>query len=172
MHKNGMRPIHPGEILKEEFLEPLGVTPAALARALHVSAPTVNDIVRERRNISADVALRLAKALGTSAQFWLNLQASYDLRKAEIEKGEEIYRDVHLLDCCAFSQRSVNDQAALEPICPSVIDGNTTTVIPTLLCAACQKKLGASLGKAGKYRYRFIPSQNSGTGWGEIGQLE
>ncbi|MCD5974739.1 HigA family addiction module antidote protein [Pseudomonas phytophila] len=103
MHKNGMRPIHPGEILKEEFLEPLGVTPAALARALHVSAPTVNDIVRERRNISADVALRLATALGTSAQFWLNLQASYDLRKAEIEKGEEIYRDVHLLDCCAFS---------------------------------------------------------------------
>lgn len=97
MHKNGMRPIHPGEILKEEFLEPLGVTPAALARALHVSAPTVNDIVRERRNISADVALRLAQALGTTAQFWLNLQAAYDLRKAEIEKGDEIFREVHLL---------------------------------------------------------------------------
>jgi addiction module HigA family antidote len=102
MHKNGMRPIHPGEILKEEFLEPLGVTPAALARALHVSAPTVNDIVRERRNISADVALRLSQALGTTAQFWLNLQASYDLRKAEIEKGEEIFRDVHLLEGCVF----------------------------------------------------------------------
>ncbi|WP_341523880.1 HigA family addiction module antitoxin [Pseudomonas sp. G.S.17] len=101
MHTNGMRPIHPGEILKEEFLDPLGVTPAALARALHVSAPTVNDIVRERRNVSADVALRLAQALGTTAQFWLNLQASYDLRKAEIESGEEIIRDVHLLECCA-----------------------------------------------------------------------
>jgi len=100
MHKNGMRPIHPGEILREEFLEPLDVTPAALARALHVSAPTVNDIVRERRNISADVALRLAKALGTTAQFWLNLQAAYDLRKAEIESGEQIGRDVHLLACC------------------------------------------------------------------------
>ena len=102
MHKNGMRPIHPGKILKEEFLEPLGVTPAALARALHVSAPTVNDIVRERRNISADVALRLAQALGTTAQFWLNLQAAYDLRKAEIEKGDEIFREVHLLQGCAF----------------------------------------------------------------------
>jgi len=101
MHTNGMRPIHPGEILKEEFLEPLGVTPAALARALHVSAPTVNDIVRERRNVSADVALRLAKALGTTAQFWLNLQAAYDLRKAEIESGEQIIRDVQLLECCA-----------------------------------------------------------------------
>lgn len=102
MHKNGMRPIHPGEILREEFIEPLGITPAALARALHVSAPTINDIVRERRNISADVALRLATALGTTAQFWINLQAAYDLRKAEIEKGEEISRDVRLLDCCAF----------------------------------------------------------------------
>lgn len=101
MHNNGMRPIHPGEILKEEYLEPLAITPAALARALHVSAPTVNDIVRERRNISADVALRLAAALGTTAQFWLNLQAAYDLRKAEIEKGEVIKQEVHLLECCA-----------------------------------------------------------------------
>lgn len=101
MHKNGMRPIHPGEILKEEYLEPLGLTAAALARALHVSAPTVNDIVRERRNVSADVALRLAIALGTTAQFWLNLQAAFDLRKAEIEKGDEIQRQVHLLECCA-----------------------------------------------------------------------
>lgn len=103
MLKNGMRPIHPGEILKEEYLEPLGLTPTALARALKVSAPTVNDIARGRRNITADVALRLAQALGTTAQFWLNLQASYDLRKAEIEKGEEIARDVHLLDCCAWA---------------------------------------------------------------------
>lgn len=100
MQKNGMRPVHPGEVLKEEYLEPLGITAAALARALHVSAPTVNDIVRERRNVSADVALRLAAALGTTAQFWLNLQAAYDLRKAEIESGESIRRDVHLLAAC------------------------------------------------------------------------
>ena len=76
MFKNGMRPVHPGEILKEEYLEPLGLTAAALARALHVSAPTVNDIVLMRRSISADVALRLAVALETSAQFWLNLQTA------------------------------------------------------------------------------------------------
>ena len=87
MFKNGMRPVHPGEILKEEYLEPLGLTAAALARALHVCAPTVNDIVLRRRSISADVALRLAAALETSAQFWLNLQTAYDLRTAEIARG-------------------------------------------------------------------------------------
>lgn len=94
MFKNGMRPVHPGEILKEEYLEPLGLTAAALARALHVSAPTVNEIVLKRRGISADVALRLAAAFETSAQFWLNLQTAYDLRTAEIAKGEEIGREV------------------------------------------------------------------------------
>lgn len=99
MHKNGMRPVHPGEILKEEYLQPLGITVAALARTLRVSAPTVNDIVRERRNVSADVALRLAAALGTTAQFWLNLQAAYDLRKAEMENGERIEREVQRLAC-------------------------------------------------------------------------
>ena len=101
MNKNGMRPIHPGEILKEEYLDPMGITAAALARALCVSAPTVNDIVRERRNVSADVALRLAAALGTTAQFWLNLQASYDLRKAELETGKRIGMQVYRLECFA-----------------------------------------------------------------------
>ena len=94
MFKNGMRPIHPGEILNEEYLEPLGLSAAALAKALHVSAPTVNDIVRQQRGISADMALRLAAAFETTAQFWLNLQAEYDLRKAEIEKGQRIRKDV------------------------------------------------------------------------------
>jgi len=101
MFKNGMRPVHPGEILKEEYLEPLGLTAAALARALHVSAPTVNDIVLMRRSISADVALRLAAALETSAQFWLNLQTAYDLRTAEIAKGEQIHREVERIPHCA-----------------------------------------------------------------------
>lgn len=94
MFNNGMRPIHPGEILKEEYLEPLGLSAAALARAPHVSAPTVNDIIRHRRGVSADKALRLSAALGTSAQFWLNLQAEYDLRMAEIEVGQQIRQDV------------------------------------------------------------------------------
>jgi len=101
MFKNGMRPVHPGEILKEEYLEPLGLTAAALARALHVSAPTVNEIVLKRRGISADVALRLAAAFETSAQFWLNLQTAYDLRIAQIAKGEEIGREVQRVVHCA-----------------------------------------------------------------------
>ncbi|WP_314916096.1 HigA family addiction module antitoxin [Pseudomonas helleri] len=101
MFKNGMRPIHPGEILKEEYLDPLGLTAAALARALRISAPTVNEIVLMRRGISADVALRLAIALDTSAQFWLNLQTAYDLRTAEIAKGAQIEREVEKVVHCA-----------------------------------------------------------------------
>lgn len=101
MFKNGMRPIHPGEILKEEYLDPLGLTASALARALRVSAPTVNEIVLMRRGISADVALRLAIALDTSAQFWLNLQTAYDLRTAEIAKGAQIEREVEKVVHCA-----------------------------------------------------------------------
>lgn len=79
---NGMRPIHPGEILREEFLVPLGLTAHALALALHVSAPRINDIVRERRAITADTALRLSRFFGTSAEFWMGLQADYDMAVA------------------------------------------------------------------------------------------
>ena len=79
--ENGMRPIHPGEILREEFLIPLGLTAHALAMGLQVPAPRINDIVRERRAITADTALRLAKFFGASAQFWLGLQADYDMAR-------------------------------------------------------------------------------------------
>ena len=79
---NGMRPIHPGEILREEFLLPLGLTAHALAMALHVPAPRINDVVRERRAVTADTALRLAKYFGTSAEFWMGLQADHDLALA------------------------------------------------------------------------------------------
>lgn len=94
MFNNGMRPVHPGEILREEFLLPMDLTPTALARMLHVSPPTVNEIVREKRGITADVALRLAACFNTSAQFWTNLQAAYDLRRAEIDHGADILRQV------------------------------------------------------------------------------
>ncbi len=97
MTKNGMRPVHPGEVLKEEYLEPMGLTAAALARALNVSTPTVNDIVLQRRGVSADVALRLAACLETSAEFWLNLQLTHDLRKTEMEKGARIREQVRCL---------------------------------------------------------------------------
>ena len=69
MTKNGMRPVHPGEILKDEYLEPLNLTAAALARALSLSTPTVNDIVLQRRGVSADMALRLSYCLDTTPEF-------------------------------------------------------------------------------------------------------
>jgi len=80
---NKMRPIHPGEILREEFLIPLDMSVNALAIALRVPATRIHEIVKERRSISPDTALRLARYFGASAEFWLNLQSSYDLRLAK-----------------------------------------------------------------------------------------
>ncbi|CAG0968705.1 putative HTH-type transcriptional regulator YbaQ [Anaerolineae bacterium] len=92
---NRMRPIHPGEVLREEFLIPLGMSAHALALELKVPAPRINDIVRERRAVTPDTALRLARYFGTTPQFWLNLQSSYDLKIAERELGSKIEREVH-----------------------------------------------------------------------------
>lgn len=94
MLKNGMRPIHPGEILREEYMVPLGLSSNALARALGITPARINDIVRERRGITGDTALRLARYFGTDAQSWLNLQTAYELRVAEIEAGKAIERKV------------------------------------------------------------------------------
>ena len=94
MIKNGMRPIHPGEILREEYLAPLGLSANALAHALGVTPARINEVVRGRRGITGDTALRLARYFGTDAQSWLNLQATYDLRVAEIEAGKAIKREV------------------------------------------------------------------------------
>ncbi len=94
MIKNGMRPIHPGEILREDYMVPLGLSATALAHALGVTAARINDIVRERRGITADTALRLARYFGTDAQSWINLQSAYDLRVAEFAAGETIDRVV------------------------------------------------------------------------------
>jgi len=91
---NKMRPVHPGEVLREEFLAPLGLSANALAQALRIPAPRVNDIVRERRSVTPDTALRLARHFGTTAQFWLNLQASYDLKIAMRESGAKIRKEV------------------------------------------------------------------------------
>ncbi|MBV8206544.1 MAG: HigA family addiction module antidote protein [Acidobacteria bacterium] len=73
--------VHPGEVLREEFLKPLKMKPAQLAKKLCVSAPTVNEIVRERRAVSADMAVRLAWFFNTTEQFWLGLQAAYDVSR-------------------------------------------------------------------------------------------
>jgi len=89
-----MRPVHPGEVLREDFLRPAGLTANALAKALHVPAPRVNDIVRERRGVSADTAMRLARYFGGDAHSWLNLQAIYALRLAEIANARKIEREI------------------------------------------------------------------------------
>ena len=94
MFKNGVRPVHPGEILREDYLKPAGMTANALARSLKVPAPRINDIVRRRRGISADTALRLARYFGGDARSWLNLQTAYDLRIAEIANSKRVAREV------------------------------------------------------------------------------
>ena len=94
MFKNGMRPVHPGEVLREDYLVPLNMSANALAKALHVPAPRINDIVRERRGVSADTAMRLARYFGGDARSWMNLQVAYDLRVAEIQNAERVEREV------------------------------------------------------------------------------
>jgi antitoxin HigA-1 len=78
--------IHPGEVLREEFLQPLELSGYALAKAIEVPAQAVNDIVLEKRGISAEMALRLARYFGTSEEFWMNLQSAYELALARKAK--------------------------------------------------------------------------------------
>jgi addiction module HigA family antidote len=87
-------PIHPGEILREDFLKPLQLSMNKLAMDLHVPVTRIAEIIHERRGITPDTALRLARYFNTSARFWLNLQAAYDLEVAEDELAREIERDV------------------------------------------------------------------------------
>jgi addiction module HigA family antidote len=81
--KNNMRPIHPGQILREDYLGPLNMSANALAVALRIPTPRINDVVRERRSVSPDTALRLSRFFGGDAQSWLNLQTAHDLKIAE-----------------------------------------------------------------------------------------
>ena len=91
---NGMRPIHPGEVLREEFLVPLGLTAHALAMALQVPAPRIHDIVRERRAVTVDTALRLSKYFGTSTEFWTGLQTDFDIAIAKANMADALTRIV------------------------------------------------------------------------------
>jgi antitoxin HigA-1 len=91
---NRMRPVHPGEILREDFLGPLEMSVNALAQALRVPSTRLHEIVKERRAVTPDTALRLARYFGGDAQSWLNLQASYDLKVAERELGPAIESEV------------------------------------------------------------------------------
>jgi addiction module HigA family antidote len=89
MKTNKLPPIHPGEILREEFMKPRDLSQNALARALNVPPRRINEIVLEKRGITADTALRLARYFGTSAELWTGLQADYDLRQARVTKRRE-----------------------------------------------------------------------------------
>ena len=83
-------PIHPGEILKEEFLDPMGISQRAFARSIDVPANRVNEIVRGKRSITGDTAIRFSLALGTSPEMWLRLQARYELEKARDESDPDL----------------------------------------------------------------------------------
>ena len=93
-NKDRLPPIHPGEILREEFLSPLGMSANELALALRVPATRINEIVNEKRGITADTALRLSRYFGTTPKFWTNMQASWELEVAEDRLGNAVRRDV------------------------------------------------------------------------------
>ncbi len=94
---NRMRPVHPGEILREDFLKPLHMSANALARALKVPASRINDIVLERRGVTVDTAMRLVRYFGGDVQTWMNLQSTYDIKRAEQELAEKIKREIEPL---------------------------------------------------------------------------
>jgi len=92
-----IKPVHPGEILREEFLVPLGLSMNKLALAIRVPATRIADLVHEKRAISSVTALRFARYFGTTPDFWMNLQARYDLDVAEDAAGETVKREVQPL---------------------------------------------------------------------------
>ena len=87
--------LHPGRTIREDVLNPLGLSVNALAKELHIPTTRLNDIIRGRRGVTADTALRLARYLGTSGQFWLNLQSIYELKLAERSSGPVIRKQVN-----------------------------------------------------------------------------
>src|SRR5450631_2722842 len=89
-----LRPVHPGDILRNDFLEPLGLTAYRLAKELGVSRPTITQLVARRRNVTAEMALRLARYFATSAQVWQSLQAQYDLEVATSKIGEVVKQKI------------------------------------------------------------------------------
>jgi addiction module HigA family antidote len=97
MTRKKIPPIHPGEILLEEFLESLKISQYRLAKGINVSARRINEIVHGKRSITADTALRLARYFGTSERFWMNLQARYDLEVEKDRLGGRLAKEVEVL---------------------------------------------------------------------------
>jgi addiction module HigA family antidote len=98
MKNEKLTPIHPGEILREEFLEPMGISQYRLAKDISVPPRRINEIVHGKRSITADTALRLGRFFGMSAQFWLNLQTRYDLEVTEDLLEDRLAEEVHTLE--------------------------------------------------------------------------
>ncbi|MDO8548733.1 MAG: HigA family addiction module antitoxin [Ignavibacteria bacterium] len=90
MFKIERKPVHPGEILKEEFLNPFGISQTQLAHDLDTSVKTINELINEKRNLSSELALKLSRYFGTSAELWLNLQNQFDIYRILKHKGKEI----------------------------------------------------------------------------------
>jgi len=97
MEKKTMQPIHPGEVLMKEFLEPMGITQYRLAKDISVPARRINEIVHGKRGITADTALRLSKYFGTSERFWMNLQTRYDMELQKDVLGDRLEKEVTAL---------------------------------------------------------------------------
>ena len=95
MKKEKMAPIHPGEILQEDFLIPMGISQYRLAKDISVPPRRINEIVHRKRAVSADTALRLSKYFGTSERFWLNIQAKFDLEVEKDKLGDRLENEVH-----------------------------------------------------------------------------
>ena len=99
-----IRPVHPGEILREEFMQPLNLTMNKLALDLHVPATRISDIVHGRRGITPATALRLSRYFNTTPEFWMNLQTNYELRIARVHELRRIERDVHPIQVAAAAR--------------------------------------------------------------------
>jgi antitoxin HigA-1 len=99
-----LKPVHPGEILREEFMRPLGLTVNRLALELRVPVTRMAEIVHRRRSVTSDTALRLARLFGTTPEFWVNLQARYDLETARDRQSRRVAREVHPLRPLAASK--------------------------------------------------------------------
>ena len=96
MKDKALNPVHPGEILMEDFLKPMGITQYRLAKDIHVLPRRINEIVLGKRGITADTALRLARYFGTTPEVWLNLQAQYELDRARLANGRSIEKAIRL----------------------------------------------------------------------------
>ena len=113
--KNGMRPVHPGKVLREDYLRPLDLSVNALAKRLGISTSRLNDLVLERRGVTPDTGMRLARYFGGDARSWLNLQIAHDLRVAEIANTKEIERTVEPMRKSAWMAGGMAQQISFSP---------------------------------------------------------